>query len=69
MDDNTGEDKTDSGTHLIVFPYETKCGGSSFTSDPLIINYYRQFFMRLDEKVLDAKDGFLLSMHSVHCTQ
>ena len=27
MDDDTGEDETDSGTHLIVFPYETKCGG------------------------------------------
>ena len=63
MDDDTGKDETDSGTHLIVFPYETKCGGSSFTSDPLIINYYRQFFMRLDEKVIDAKDGFSV-MHA-----
>ena len=64
MDDDTGEDKTDSGTHLIVFPYETKCGGSKFTSDPFIINYYRQFFMRLDEEVIDAKDGFLLCMQA-----
>ena len=59
-DDDTGKFAADSGTHLIVFPYETQCGGSRFTSDPLIINYYRQFFMRLDEKVIDAKDGFLL---------
>ena len=62
MDDDTGKDETDSGTHLIVFPYETKCGGSSFTSDPFIINYYRQFFMRLDEK--DAEDGFSV-MHEM----
>ena len=60
MNDDTGKIETDSGTHLIVFPYENQCGGSRFTSDPLIINYYRQFFMRLDEKVIDAKDGFLL---------
>ena len=60
VNDDTGKTETDSGTHLIVFPYETQCGGSRFTSDPLIINYYRQFFMRLDEKVIDAKDGFLL---------
>ena len=59
-DDDTGKFATDSGTHLIVFPYETQCGGCRFTSDPLIINYYRQFFMRLDEKVIDAKDDFLL---------
>ena len=58
VDDDTGEIETDSGTHLVVFPYETKCGGSRFTSDPAIINYYRQFFMQLDEKVIDAKDGF-----------
>ena len=62
VDDDTGKIETDSGTHLIVFPYETQCGGSRFTSDPLIINYYRQFFMRLDEKVIDAKDGFLFCM-------
>ena len=65
VDDDTGKIETDSGTHLIVFPYETQCGGSRFTSDPLIINYYRQFFMRLDEKVIDAKDGFLLCMHAM----
>ena len=62
-DDDTGKFAADSGTHLIVFPYETQCGGSRFTSDPLIINYYRQFFMRLDEKVIDAKDGLLLCMN------
>ena len=65
MDDATGKDEMESGTHLIVFPYEAKCGGSSFTTNPLIINYYRQFFMRLDEKVIDAKDGFLLCMHAM----
>ena len=57
--DDTGEDATDSGTHLVVFPYENTCDKSSFTSDPAVINYYRQFFMRLDEKVVNVKDGFL----------
>ena len=58
VDDDTGEDKTDSGTHLIVFPYDTECDKTSFTSNPAIINYYRQFFMRLDEKIIDTKDSF-----------
>ena len=62
MDEDTGKNETDSGTHLIVFPYEESpyesCDKTSFTSDPAIINYYRQFFMRLDEKIVDSKDGF-----------
>ena len=57
-DDVTGEIRTDSGTHLIVFPYEKKCGDSSYSSDPAIINYYRQFFMRLDGESKDIKFGF-----------
>ena len=56
--DDTGKDSTDSGTHLLVFPYENTCDESSFTSDPAVINYYRQFFMRLDEKVISVKDCF-----------
>ena len=57
-DDETGEIQTESGTHLIVFSYETKCGDSSYSSDPAIINYYRQFFMRLDGEIKDIKFGF-----------
>ena len=57
-DDETGEIQTESGTHLIVFSYETKCGDSSYSSDPAIINYYRQFFMRLDGESRDIKFGF-----------
>ena len=56
-DDVTGDIQTDSGTHLIVFPHETKCGDHSYSSDPAIINYYRQFFMRLDDEIKD-KFGF-----------
>ena len=57
VDDN-GEDATDSGTHLLVFPYENTCDDLSFAFNPAIINYYRQFFMRLDEKVINVKEGF-----------
>ena len=57
-DDVTGEIETESGTHLIVFPYETKCGDNSFSSNPAIINYYRQFFMRLDDRIIGIKFGF-----------
>ena len=57
-DDVTGEIQTESGTHLIVFSYETKCVESSYSSDPAIINYYRQFFMRLDGESKDIKFGF-----------
>ena len=68
VDEDTGEDETDSGTHLIVFPYEEKpyesCAKTSFTSDPAIINYYRQFFIRLNERVIDSKDGFLVEILS-----
>ena len=54
----TGEIQTESGTHLIVFPYETKCGDNNFSSNPAIINYYRQFFMHLDDRDLGIKFGF-----------
>ena len=57
-DDVTGEIQTDSGTHLIVFPYETECGDNSFSSDPAIINYYRQFFMRFEGEIRGMKFGF-----------
>ena len=53
-DDVTGEIQTESGTHLIVFPSETKCGDNSYSSDPAIINYYRQFFMRLDGELSEG---------------
>ena len=53
-DDVTGEIQTESGTHLIVFPYETKCGDNSYSSDPAIINYYRQFFMQFDGELSEG---------------
>ena len=58
--EDNGDNKTETGTHLIVFPYESNCDGNDFTSDPAIINYYRQFFLHLDEKLIDAKEGFFL---------
>ena len=57
-DDVTGEIQTDRGTHLIVFPFGTVCGDSSHSSDPAIINYYRQFFMRHNGEIKDIKFGF-----------
>ena len=58
--EDNGDNKTETGIHLIVFPYERNCDGNDFTSDPAIINYYRQFFLHLDEKLIDAKEGFFL---------
>ena len=58
--EDNGYKRTETGIHLIVFPYENNCDGNDFTSDPAIINYYRQFFLHLDEKLIDAKEGFFL---------
>ena len=54
--EDNGDNKTETGTHLIVFPYERNCDGNDFTSDPAIINYYRQFFLHLDEKLVNTKE-------------
>ena len=54
--ENNGNNKTETGTHLLVFPYETNCDENDFTSDPAIINYYRQFLLHFDERLIDAKE-------------
>ena len=54
--ENNGNNKTETGTHLLVFPYETNCDDNDFTSDPAIINYYRQFLLHFDERLIDAKE-------------
>ena len=56
--EDNGYKRTESGIHLIVFPYESNCDGNDLTSDPAIINYYRQFFLHLDEKLRDTKERF-----------
>ena len=61
--EDNGFKRTETGIHLIVFPYESNCDGNDFTSDPAIINYYRQFFLHLDEKLIDAKEGFFLHLN------
>ena len=54
--ENNGNNKAETGTHLLVFPYETNCDDNDFTSDPAIINYYRQFLLHFDERLIDAKE-------------
>ena len=58
--EDNSDNITETGIHLIVFPYESKCDDNDFTSDPAIINYYRQFFLHLDEKLIDTKERFFL---------
>ena len=44
------KNQAESGMHLLVFPYQQTCSKDYMfdTSDPTIINYYRQLFIRLD---------------------
>ena len=44
------KNQAESGMHLLVFPFQQSCSKDYMfdTSDPAIINYYRQLFIRLD---------------------
>ena len=59
---DNGNNKIETGIHLIVFPYKSDCDLNDFTSDSAIINYYRQFFLHLDENLINAKEEVFRSL-------